>query len=63
MNVELQASVAVACVNSGTAGQLIVISLGKAAITGAELSITLIVWEAVVVFPEASVAVQVLVIE
>jgi len=38
-------------------------SAGKASITGAESSTTLIVCVAVVMFPEASVAVQVLVME
>jgi hypothetical protein len=44
---EPQASVAVATANTGVAGQSIVEFAGKAAITGAVLSCTLIVCEAV----------------
>ena len=51
-------SVAVAVANSGIAGQLMVVGAGNAAMSGAELSCTLIVWDAVEVFPQASVAVQ-----
>jgi hypothetical protein len=49
--------------NTGVAGQSIVEFAGKAAITGAVLSCTLIVCEAVDELPHESVAVQVLVIE
>jgi putative heme iron utilization protein len=59
---EPQASVAVTA-NTGVAGQSIVEFVGKAAITGAVLSCTLIVCEAVDELPHESVAVQVLVIE
>ena len=55
------ASIAVATAYTGTAGQLIVDAEGSGAITGASVSITLIVWEDVEVFPHASVAVHVLV--
>ena len=57
-----QASVAVATANSGVAGQFIVDGAGNVPITGASVSITLIVCDAVDAFPQASVAVQVLVI-
>jgi hypothetical protein len=60
---EPQASVAVATANTGVAGQSIVEFAGKAAITGAVLSCTLIVCEAVDELPHESVAVQVLVTE
>ena len=63
MNVLPQASVAVAVAKLGVAGQEIVLGAGKSEITGAELSITLIVCDAVDVFPQASVAVHVLVTE
>ena len=53
------ASVAIAIANTGTAGQLIVEIDGKDAITGASVSITLIVCDAVDAFPHASVAIQV----
>jgi hypothetical protein len=56
-----QASVAVGVANTGVAGQLIVDGPGKADITGAVTSCTVIVCEAVDVFPQASRAVQVLV--
>ncbi len=56
-----QLSVAVAIANTGVAGQLMVVGAGNAAITGAVMSCTLIVCEAVEEFPQASVAVQVLV--
>jgi hypothetical protein len=58
-----QASVAVAVANCGAAGQEMVDGAGKAAITGAVVSVTVMVCEAVDVFPQASVAVQVLVTE
>lgn len=58
-----QASVAVAVAKTGVAGQLIVDAAGKAAMTGAVLSTTLIVWEAVDTLPHPSVAVHVLVTE
>lgn len=53
------ASVALAVANDGVAGQLIVDGAGKAAITGAVISCTLIVWNAVDILPQSSVAVQV----
>jgi hypothetical protein len=55
------ASVAVATANTGVAGQLIVEAAGRAAITGAARSCTLIVWVAVETLLQASVAVHVLV--
>jgi hypothetical protein len=58
-----QASVAVAVVKLGTAGQLIVEIAGSVAITGAVTSCTFIVCEAVEVLLQLSFAVQVLVIE
>ena len=54
---------AVGVTKLGDAGHEIVVKTGKVEITGATLSITFIVCDAVAVFPEASVAVQVLVIE
>ena len=54
-----QASVAVATAKSGVAGQLIVLVAGKAAMLGGVVSITLIVWLAVELLVQASVAVQV----
>ena len=54
-----QASIAVAAAKTGVAGQSIVLGAGKADITGAVISCTLIVCEAVELFPQASVAVQV----
>src|SRR6266404_5202739 len=54
-----QVSVAVAVAKLGAAGQSIVLGTGKAAITGAVLSRTLMVWLAVLLLPQASVAVQV----
>src|SRR6185436_12608746 len=54
-----QASVAVATANTGVAGQVMVLGAGRAAITGAVVSTTLIVWLAVLLLPQASVAVQV----
>ena len=56
-----QASLAVAVANTGVAGQLMVVGAGNAAITGAVTSCTLIVWVAVELLPQRSVAVQVLV--
>jgi hypothetical protein len=50
-------------VNSGIAGQAIVEGAGKAAITGAVVSVTVMVCEAVEEFPQMSTAVQVLVTE
>lgn len=58
MKTDPQASVAVAWANTGVAGQLIVDTPGKAAITGAVVSVTIMVCEAVVTLPAASVAVQ-----
>jgi len=55
------ASVAVATAKTGVAGQLIVVTAGNAAITGAVISCTCIVCDAVEEFPHASVAVHVLV--
>src|SRR5688572_31611796 len=52
-------SLAVATANTGVAGQLIVLGAGSAAITGALLSTTLMIWLAVLLLPHASVAVQV----
>jgi len=54
-----QASTAVATAKTGTVGQLIVKGAGNAAITGALLSSTFMVWEVVDVLPHTSVAVQV----
>ena len=56
-----QASVAVATAKIGIAGQLIVEDTGRGAITGAVISCTLIVCEAVDTLLQASVAVHVLV--
>ena len=53
------ASVAVATAKEGVAGQLIVIGAGNAAMTGAVISCTLMVCEAVALFPHPSVAVHV----
>ncbi len=55
------ASVAVATANTGVAGQLIVVGAGSDPITGAVISWTFIVCDAVETFPHASVAVHVLV--
>ncbi len=55
------ASVAVGVANDGVAGQLIVDGAGNAEITGAVISCTVIVWLAVAVLPQSSVAVHVLV--
>src|SRR5258707_5273919 len=48
-----------AWVNIGLAGHAMLLGAGKAAITGAVLSVTLIVWLAVLELPQAEVAVQV----
>ncbi|MBK9985097.1 MAG: hypothetical protein IPP15_22530 [Saprospiraceae bacterium] len=56
-----QASVAVATAKTGAAGQSIVDGDGNAAITGAVISCTLMVCEALDELPQSSVAVQVLV--
>ena len=61
LNVLPQASVAVAVVNVGVAGQLIVEGAGRDAMTGAVISCTLIVCVLVDEFPHPSVAVHVLV--
>ena len=61
VNILPQASLAVACVNTGVDGQLMSDAIGKLAITGAVTSCTLIVWLAVDVLPHKSVAVHVLV--
>ena len=61
VTVASHASVAVAVANEGTSGQSIVDGAGNAAITGAVMSRTLIVCEAVLELPQSSVAVQVLV--
>ena len=50
-----------AVANTGVFGQLMVVGAGKAAITGAVTSCTFIVWVAVELLPQLSVAVQVLV--
>ena len=63
VTVDPQASVAVAVAKLGVAGQEIVLGAGNAAITGAVVSVTLIVCDAVDTFPQASVAVHVLVTE
>ena len=55
------ASDAVATANTGVAGQLIVVGAGSDAMTGAVISCTLMICEAVDVFPHPSVAVHVLV--
>ena len=55
-----QASVAVAVANCGVAGQSIVDGAGNASITGAVVSVTVMVCEAVDAFPQESVAVHVL---
>jgi len=57
-----QLSVAVGVVHDGVPEHSIVVGAGSAEITGGTISSTLIVCEAVVIFPQASVAVQVLVI-
>ncbi len=57
-----QLSVAVGVVQEGTTEHSIVVGAGKPEITGGVVSSTLIVWEAVAVFPQPSLAVQVRVI-
>ncbi len=52
-------SIAVAVAKTGVAGQLIVVGVGKAAMTGGVISRTLIVCDAVEEFPQPSVAVHV----
>jgi Ni,Fe-hydrogenase III small subunit len=59
----LQLSVAVGVVHEGVPEHSIVVGPGRGEITGGVVSSTLIVWEALVTFPQASVAVHVLVIE
>src|SRR5207245_11467199 len=54
-----QASVAGGVAKLGAAGHSIVLGAGSAPITGGVLSRTLIVWLAVLLLPQASVAVQV----
>jgi hypothetical protein len=56
-----QLSVAVAIAKTGVEGHVIVAGAGKVAMTGAVISCTLIVCDAVDEFPQPSVAVQVLV--
>ena len=58
-----QASVAVGVVNAGLAGHSIVVGPGSVEITGAWVSTTEMVWLAVLLFPQWSVAVQVRVTE
>jgi len=53
--------VAVGVGNTGVAGQLIIVGAGKEEIIGAVISCTVIVCEAVELFPQASLAVHVLV--
>ncbi len=57
-----QASIAVACVNTGAPGQSIVVMPGSGSNNGAVISWTWIVCEAVEELPQASVAVHVLVV-
>ena len=63
VNVLPQASVAVAVAKLGVAGQEIVDVAGKAAETGAVVSLTWVVFGAVDALPQESVAVHVLVTE
>ena len=58
VNAEPQASTAEATAKTGVTGQLIDEGPGSAAITGAVMSMTLIVCDAVEELPQASVAVQ-----
>jgi Ni,Fe-hydrogenase III small subunit len=58
-----QLSVTVGVVQAGTAEHSIVVGVGKAEITGGVVSTTLIICTPVDVLPQASIAVQVLVIE
>ena len=59
VNVLPQLSVAVATAKTGVAGQLMVEGAGRDAMTGADISCTVIVWDFVDEFPHASVAVHV----
>ena len=59
----LQLSVAVGVVHEGVAEHSMVDGPGSAEITGSVVSSTLMVWDALLVLPHASVAVQVLVME
>ncbi len=61
VNVLPHSSLAVAVANTGIEGQLIVAGAGNAAMTGAVISWTFIVCDDVEIFPQASVAVHVLV--
>ena len=63
VNADPQASEAVAAAKDGVAAHSMVDAAGSAAITGAVLSSTLMVCEAVDELPHASVAVHVLVTE
>ena len=63
LGVASQASVAVGVVNTGAPGHAIVDATGSDEIAGGVLSSTLIVWLAVLVLPQASLAVQVRVTE
>lgn len=54
-----QISVAVAVANEGTAGQLIVVGAGSGSMTGATVSVTMIVCDVVEVFPHSSTAVHI----
>ena len=58
-----QLSVAVGVVHEGVPEHSIVVGAGSAEITGGVVSSTLIVWDALVTLPQASVAVHVLVME
>jgi hypothetical protein len=60
VKVDPHASVADATANAGVAGQLMVVGAGSVAMTGAVISLTLIVWDAVDELPQPSVAVHVL---
>jgi hypothetical protein len=62
VGLESQASVAVGVTNDGVAGHSMAVLPGRAEITGAVLSSTLMVWLAVLL-PQALVAVQVRVVE
>ena len=57
-----QLSVAVGVVHEGVPEHSMVVGAGNADITGGVVSSTLIVWDALVIFPHSSVAVHVLVI-
>ena len=59
----LHASLVVGVVKDGAAGQVTVLAAGSAPIVGGVLSTTLIVCDAVVLLPQTSVAVHVLVTE